>query len=83
MTKRTEQISYITNFDLGLTAALILVGYPLLRLDKTNIKKVQFILASKDGIDEAIQNYFANNLQVDAQSYFNTIKMLKNRIYIN
>ena len=74
---------YFKNFDIALTGALLVAGYKLLDLDKSNPKKVQFIFASENGIDKAVHDYFSFNFPVDAQTYWNNIKMLKNRIYIN
>lgn len=71
-----------TTFDLGCTAALITAGVELIGLNKSNIKKVQFIFASTDGEAEKIVDaYFADRLQVQARSYFDNLKMVKNRIY--
>jgi hypothetical protein len=67
--------------DLGLSAALLATGFELISLNKQNPNKVVFIFTRKTGIDEAIKDYWNNNLKVDAQGYFNAIKRLKNQIY--
>ena len=45
---------YFRNSDIALSGALIVAGYKLLDLDKSNPKKVQFILAlpSESHIDK-------------------------------
>lgn len=68
-------------FDLGLAAALVSAGCPVSHLDKSQPQKVQFVFERKEGIDDAIQLYWANGLQISAFEYFNNLKMLKNRIY--
>ncbi len=82
MTKTTNQKQFST-FDLGLTGALLTHGFRLLSLNKTNPKKVSFNFEHEEGLDQAVEDYFSSNFQVDAQTYFNHIKSLKNRIYSN
>jgi hypothetical protein len=73
--------SQFSSYDLGLTASLVCSGFPVDFLDKSNPRKVEFYFQRADGLDQAIQMYWANLLQVPALSYFNALKMLKNRIY--
>ena len=39
-----------STYDLNLSATLITLGYELIKLDKSNIKKVKFIFKYKKGI---------------------------------
>lgn len=68
-------------FDLGCVAAIIGAGYKLVSLDKENPRKVQFIFRRSDGLIKVVDNYWADRLIVKARTFFDTIKMLKNRIY--
>ncbi len=68
-------------YDLGLASSLVSLGYQLADLEKSNPRKVLFIFQKEDGIDEVIGDYWSDNLQVNARSHFDNIKMLKNRIY--
>lgn len=70
-------------FDLGLAAALISVGFQLLDLNKSNPRKVQFLFKASNELQEAIEDYWSDNLKVNARTYFENLKMLKNRIYSN
>ncbi len=79
MTINQNQI--FSTFDLGLAAALISVSYQLKDLDRANPKKVQFNFLNTTGIDEAVRDYFSDKLDVNARTYFDNIKMLKNLIY--
>lgn len=72
---------YFTTYDLGLAAALVAAGIPLDHLDKNHPSKVQFAFRRTSGVDAIIQNYWSNTCEVNAQTYFNALKMLKNRIY--
>jgi len=70
-----------SSYDLGACAALVSLGYELISLNKSNPKKVLFIFRNQDGIDEAVNSYWSDKLDVNAQTMFNAIKTLKNRIY--
>jgi hypothetical protein len=72
---------YFYSYDLGCCAALITTGFELVSLDKTNPRKVQFIIRHETGIERIVDNYWADQLAVHARAYFDNIKMLKNRIY--
>ena len=76
-----DQENHFTTFDLGVSAALISAGFELIFLDKRNPRKVLFCFREKEGLEEAINNYFAGKLLIDARSLFDNIKALKNRIY--
>jgi hypothetical protein len=75
----TENYFYST--DLGITATLISIGFELVSLDTANSQKVVFIIKKQPNIDELINEYFSNQLMVPARSFFENVKMLKNRIY--
>ena len=68
-------------FDLGCAAAIIGAGYKLDSLDKENPRKVQFLFEKSDGLLKVVDNYWSDRLIVKARTFFDTIKMLKNRIY--
>lgn len=72
---------YWSSHDLGCAAALVSLGFDLLALDKENPQKVKFIFKSAEDIEEVIKEYWDSGLQVDAQTYFNSLKRLKNQIY--
>jgi hypothetical protein len=72
-----------TTYDLGASAALVALGFSLLEIRKQLTSKSLFVFEnSKDLIDVA-QNYWRRNLVVDALTYFNSIKALKNQLYSN
>lgn len=70
-----------TTYDLGCSVALICAGFELLTLDKANPRKVLLVFKRKDGIESAVDNYWSDRLEVKARTYFDTLKMLKNRLY--
>lgn len=68
-------------FDLGLASALATLGYELWEIDKANPSKAQFIFRRDVGIDNAINDYWNNNLMVNARALIDNQKMIKNRLY--
>lgn len=76
-----DQTNYFYTFDLGCSAALISAGFELVSLDKTNVRKVQFIFRREVGIEKVVDDYWADRLEVKARAFFDNVKMLKNRIY--
>ena len=70
-----------STFDLELATVLITLGYKLLKLDKTNPKKVRFVFREEKGINQAMLDYWNDEIKLPAQILFNNQKMLKNRIY--
>lgn len=79
--KKLSENQKFSTFDLSLASALIALDYKLSGLDKNDRKKVCFIFEKNDDIEKAIKNYWDNSLRVNAQTLFNSQKMLKNRIY--
>ena len=72
---------FMTTYDLGCSSAIISAGFELVSLDKSNPKKVQFIFHRELGIEKVVDDYFADKLEVKARTFFDNVKMLKNRIY--
>ena len=72
---------FLTTYDLGCSAALVSSGFELVSLDKSNPRKVQFIFRRKLGIENVVDEYWADHLEVKARTFFDNTKMIKNRIY--
>lgn len=69
------------NYDIGLSSALTTLHYELLTLNRDNPRKIGFVFACTPELEKTAQDYFAGRLMLDARSFFENIKMLKNRIY--
>ena len=81
MIKSLDPNNLFSTHDLGCSAALTSAGFDLVSLDKSNPRKVKFVFNKKVGIDEAVSNYWSDQLPVNARTLFDNVKMLKNRIY--
>lgn len=72
---------FFTTYDLGATAALISSGYELMAVDRTNPSKALFIFRREDGVEETVDDYWADRLEVKARRYFDSLKAVKNKLY--
>ncbi|MFH1866991.1 MAG: DUF5659 domain-containing protein [Patescibacteria group bacterium] len=73
--------NYLFTFDLGAAAALVSASFKLVLLDKKNPRKVQFAFLRETGIEKVVDDYWSDRLEVKARSFFDNLKMLKNRLY--
>lgn len=67
--------------DLGLAAALILIGYELIDIDRTIPRKSVFIFEDKPESKEDKNDYFNGKLEGSLVNYFDALKNLKTRLY--
>jgi len=70
-----------TTYDLGVSTALLCIGYKLLTVEKDDPRKALFVFEKEDGIEQDANSYFSNQLEVLARSYFDHLKALKNKLY--
>jgi len=70
-----------TTYDLGVSTALLCAGFELLSLNRNNSRKVLFIFRREENIDKTANAYFADQLKLNARSYFDQLRALKNRLY--
>ena len=73
-----DDINFFTTYDLGATAALISSGYELMAIDKQNPSKALFVFQREDSIEEIVDSYWADRLEVKARRYFDSLKAIKN-----
>lgn len=73
--------NYLYTYDLGAAASLVSAGFQIVSLDKTNPRKAHFIFRREIGIEKVVDDYWADRLEVKARSFFDNLKMLKNRLY--
>lgn len=76
-----ENANNFYSYDMGLSAALITAGFSLVSMDRTDRKKTQFVFKREEEMDREIEAYWSKELLVPALTYFDTLKMLKSRIY--
>ena len=79
--KASAHYPIFTTYDLGVSAALISAGFELLSVNKSNPRKALFTFKKSSKIENIANQYFADQLEVRARSFFDSIKALKNKLY--
>ncbi len=72
--------NYYQTTDLSL-AAVIALFLPLDSIERTNPTKAQFIFKHTKQLNKIIEQYWKQQLKVEPQIYFQSLKILKNRLY--
>jgi hypothetical protein len=67
--------------DLGLAAALVSCDFEMLRTDHAISGPAFFVFTQTPELERAVNDYWADTLDVKARKFFDDIKMLKSRIY--
>lgn len=67
--------------DLGLAAALVSCGFIMCDARRDETGRTHFVFIETKELNQAVNNYWADMLDVKARKYFDDIKMLKSRIY--
>ncbi len=71
-----------TTYDLNCSAALLCAGFELLTVDKgADARKSLFVFKKQDGLEETVDLYWSDRLEVKARKFADSIKALKNRLY--
>jgi hypothetical protein len=68
-------------FDLGCAASIITAGFNLVSLNRADQRRVSFDFEYSYELQRTVDTYWKNNLQVDARSLVENMKMLKTRLY--
>jgi len=79
--KSSHESKLITTTDLALSAFLAL-SYPLFSLNKQSNNKFEFIFEKTIDIEDSIEAFYQNEAKVSPLAYFNSLKVLKSRIYV-
>lgn len=67
--------------DLGVAAALVTCGFGVEDMYRDTNGRTYFVFQETALLDEAVNGYYADNLQIKARKFFDNTKMLKGRIY--
>lgn len=73
--------NYYYTADLAL-AATISLYYPVEAIDRqSNSQKASFIFKRDQQLDKLIEGYWRGELKVNPQAYFNSLRIIKARLY--
>lgn len=73
--------SLIATHDLGLATALVSSGHPVSDIVRDDYGRAEFLFVKTIAAERAVNDYWADTLEVKARYFFDAIKMLKSRIY--
>lgn len=67
--------------DLGLAASLSASGLKIIKVDKSNPRRVIFVFDETPRLYECVEQYWSNELLLPAPLLIENIRQLKSRIY--
>jgi len=67
--------------DLGLSATLTAIGFPVKSIDKTNPRRVVFLFENSPELQTKVNEFWSQDLLLPAAVLLENIRMLKARIY--
>lgn len=76
-----DDTKIFSSYDLGASSALVSLGYKLIKIDKGQGAKALFLFEWSEDLVESAQQYWNDELQMSALSYFNALKTVKTRLY--
>lgn len=79
--KEIDNKKLFQSYDLALVAYLLYQGSELEKIERHSPNKALFVIRRKDGLEKEISKFWNLNTKVDAQTYFNHLKCLKNQIF--
>ena len=81
MIKILKENDYFRTNDLNLAVTLCCYGYKIEALDKNNPDRVIFLIPRNAQLDDLIQQFWIQQLQVEPIAYFSLLKQTKSRLY--
>jgi hypothetical protein len=76
-----NQDYFFRTSDLALATAICVFGIAIESTEQADVKRTIFIFAKSDKLQDIVNRFWRGELQVEPQSYFNQLKILKTRIY--
>lgn len=76
-----EELLTVSIRDLGVVAALVTCGFEVADTHRDTTGRTYFVFQETAALDETVNGYYADTLQVKARKFFDNTKMLKGRIY--
>lgn len=70
---------YLTS-DLALVTTLSL-KFSIEEIDRSNPRKAVFVFRRSPELEELVDQFFSNKLQISPQVFFNQLRDVKNRLY--
>ena len=74
-------ISQYSTSDLAGSAVLVTMGYRLVDIDWSDPQRAHFVFERKKGIDDVMNDFWDDRLEVNPRKFWDSIKMLKARLH--
>lgn len=79
---KNDDFNVFSTYDLALASALVSCGFSITGIEKTQYGgRATFVFNKSNKLDEVIQAYWADQLQVNPKAYFDVLKHIKTRLY--
>ena len=69
--------------DLNVSAVLVALGHPLDRIERQTNGKALFFFRPSSAVKKIVQDYWKQEIKINPQKLFDSLKFLKNRLYSN
>lgn len=76
-----NELEVIKTSDFTLSATLLCLGYDILGIDKTNIRRVVFYFRKTSDLEVAIRDFWDNRIRLNPKDFVYAQKEIKARIY--
>lgn len=79
---KNDNSNVFSTYDLALASALVSYGFTISGIEKTQYGgRSSFIFDRNEKLDQVIQAYWSDQLQVNPKAYFDVLKHIKTRLY--
>lgn len=72
---------FFRSSDLALISTLQTYGYPIDSMDRSDSRRIVFVIKRNKDLDSVVKDFWSRNLTVEPLAYFESIKNIKSRIY--
>lgn len=81
MNKLLRNNDYLKTNELSLVATLQVLGYGIEAIEKNSNGKATFLIERDSQIDDIIKSFWLRRLAVEPLAFFESLKIIKSRIY--
>ena len=73
--------NYYFTSDFCLAVTLITQGFPIIGLDRTNSKRIQFFFDDTRGLQKTLACYWERKILISPQDFYANQRLLKSQMY--
>ncbi len=72
---------FLKTHDLNISAVLVAFGHPLDHIERQDNGRVLFCFKASPAAKKTAQSYWKQEIKINPQKLFDSLKFLKNRLY--